>query len=259
MKRMVINWPPIRTRSFDFATFSFKESPFEEAKKKAKEQQDELRDWFDAARHYQKAMQVDAPRAGKDLKLAHLAAFLDRGGKVILQAGSKRDIEAAIAFAEEQDLDMILAGGRDAWMIADTLAEKKIPVLLGAYDRPFDAASLLVKAGVKIAFGSGAGGGFGGSPHGARLLPYQAAMAVAYGLDAEAALKALTIWPAEIFGADSELGSIEVGKRANLAIVEGDPLSLRSQTRALVIAGEEVSPRDFHLELYERYKGRTRR
>ena len=258
---MVLSWPEIVTRRFDFATFSVKESPYNDAKEEAEKKQNELRDWFDAARQYRQAMQIDRPRAGRDLKLAHLAACLDGGLRVVIQANSKRDIEAAIAFAEKENLRLILAGCREGWKMAATIAEKKIPVILGAvqttaeedddpYDTPYRNASVLVEAGVQIAFGSF------GSAHSARLLPHEADMAVAFGLSSEVALKALTLWPAQIFGVEDRLGSIETGKIATLIVSTGDPLTLESTVVHLLIDGHEVSTENRHLALYEKYRSR---
>lgn len=267
---MVIAWPEIVTRRFDFATFSFKDSAFEEAKEKALEKQNELRDWLDASRHYRKAMNIEKPRASRDLRLFHLARVLDGGLPVIVQADNERDIEAAIEFSEQEGLHMILAGGRDAWKLAGLLAEKEINVILSAtqslpreeddpYDTPFRAPGVLAEAGVKVAFGSGATGGYGGSAHAARVLPYEAAMAAAYGLPGEDALKALTLWPAEILGVAEQLGTIEPGKLANLIVTTGDPLKIQTEVRHLVIDGREVSTDNRHRRLYERYRSRPSR
>ena len=265
---MVVDWPAIQTRRFDFSTFSMVETPFNEAKEKAETAQNELRDWLDAARHYKQATIAGSPRLDPDLRLAALAECLDHGKPMIILAQNKRDIEAAVAFAEEQDLNIILAGARSAWEVADMLAEKNIPVILGLtqslpreqddpYDRPFQNAGLLVDAGVKIAFASGAGGGFGpGGPHGSRTTMYEAAMATAYGLSPEDAFKALTLWPAEILGVADHLGTIETGKLANLVVTDGDPLEITSNVQRLIIGGREVSTDNKHRGLYEKYRGR---
>ena len=258
---MVIAWPEIVTRRFDFATFSMKETPYNDAKEEAQKKQNELRDWFDAARHYRQATQLERPRAERDWKLAHLAACLDGGTRVVLRAESKRDIEAAIAFAEQEGLRLILAGCRDGWKLTELLASKKIPVILGAvqdmprqdddpYDTPYRNASVLAAAGVQIAFGSF------GSAHSARLLPHEADMAVAFGLPAETALKALTLWPAEMFGVADRLGSIEPGKIANLIVTTGDPLTLESSLTRLIIDGREISTENRHQALYEKHRAR---
>ncbi len=265
---MVIQWPAIRTRSFDFSTFSFRETPFGDAKKEAEKAQGVLRDWLDAAKHYQQAEAAGSTRLSTDLKLAHLAKVLDGGQTVIIAADAKRDIEAAAKFAEEYGLRWILAGGRDAWEVAEMLAEKQVPVILGLtqslpnqeddpYDRPFKNASVLAAAGVKIAFGSSAGGGFGpGGPHGSRTLPWEAAAAVAFGLPHEEALRALTLNPADMLGLGDRLGTIEPGKVANLIVVDGDPLEIGSGFRHVIIDGKEVSTDNRHRSLFERYRSR---
>ncbi len=265
---MVITWPRTQTRRFDLATFTVKETPFREAREKAEKAQNELRDWLDAARHYRQAEEGDSSRLETDRKLAALAQVLDGRMRVIILAASKADIEAAVAFAEEEGLDMILAGGRDAWEVKELLAEKDVPVILGLtgslpheddlpYDRPFRNPGELVAAGVKIAFASGAGGGGGpGGPHGSRTLPYEAEAAVSYGLPAAEALRALTLNPAEMFGMEEHLGSIEAGKIANLIITDGDPLQIQTHVIHVIIAGSQVSTDNRHKNLYERYQRR---
>ena len=265
---MVIVWPEIVTRRFDFTTFDVKETPFNEAKDAAAEKHNELRDWMQAAKHYKQASGADASRAERNLKLAALAECLDGNMPVIIHAQAERDIKQALDFAEEQVLRMILAGGRDAWKLADRLAAANVPVILGLtysvpeeeddpYDRPFHNASVLVAAGVKIAFASGAGGGFGpGGAHSSRSTTYEAEMAAAYGLSEEDAVKAMTIWPAEIHGVGDKLGTIEAGKIANLIVTDGNPLEITTQIRHLVINGREVSTANKHAALYERYRAR---
>ena len=265
---MVIKWPGIVTRRFDFVTFSMKESAFKEAKEKAEEKQKELREWFEAARHYSQAVDAGSARFETDLKLAALAQCLEGEKPVIMQADAKRDIEAAVEFAESLGLRMILAGGREAWKVKELLAEKGIPVILGivqslpredddAYDTPFRNPGELAAVGVKIAFSSGAGGWFGpGGPHSSRTTPYEAATAVAFGLSKEDAIKALTLWPAEFLGVGDRLGSIEPGKIGNLIVTDGNPLEITTQILNLVINGREVSTDNQHRDLYEKYRAR---
>lgn len=265
---LVINWPGIVTRRFDPMTFTFKDTPYNDAKEAAEKKQNELRDWVDAAKQYRDAMAVQGSRAGADPKLAALAACLDGKKPVIIQAEKKRDIEAAIAFAEETGLRMILAGASDAWKVSDTLAKKHIPVILGrtqslpaedddSYAQPYATPGELCKAGVRIAFASGAGGGFGpAGPHASRTIPYEAAQGTAFGLSDDDAMKALTIWPAEMFGVEKKLGSIEAGKIADIIVTDGSPLAITTSVKHLIIAGREVSTDNRHLALYEKYRAR---
>jgi imidazolonepropionase-like amidohydrolase len=187
---------------------------------------------------------------------------------VIIRADAKRDIEAAVKFAEQEGISMILAGGREAWEVKELLAEKNVPVILGStlslpreedlpYDMPFRNPGELVEAGVSIAFASGAGGGFGPSgPHGSRTVPYEAAAAVAYGLPEEEALRAVTLNAAEMLGVGDRLGSIEPGKVGNLIVTDGNPLEIRTRIEHVVIAGREVSTENRHKALYDQYRGR---
>jgi hypothetical protein len=150
----------------------------------------------------------------------------------------------------------------------DTLAKKHIPVILGrtqslpaedddSYAQPYATPGELCKAGVRIAFASGAGGGFGpAGPHASRTIPYEAAQGTAFGLSDDDAMKALTIWPAEMFGVEKKLGSIAAGKIADVIVTDGSPLVLTTNVRHLIIAGREVSTDNRHLALYEKYRAR---
>ena len=91
-----------------------------------------------------------------------------------------------------------------------------------------------------------------------RNLPYYAALAVAYGLDADAALRALTINAAEIFGVADRYGSLAPGKIANVVVTTGDPMDVRSVVRHLFIRGEMVPLDDRHTRLYEQFRARPK-
>jgi len=89
-----------------------------------------------------------------------------------------------------------------------------------------------------------------------RLLPYHAGTAAAFGLPKEEALKAVTIYPAQIFGIDKLVGSIEQGKVANLIVTDGDPLEFRTRVKYMFINGKAVDLTNKHTRLYERFKDR---
>ena len=177
----------------------------------------------------------------------------------IIPCGNEASIRAAIAFGETWGIRVVLQGASDAWKVRKLLAEKNIPVILGGiqaapgddvpYDEIYAAPGLLYDAGVKFAFSTGGGAN-------ARHVAFHAALAVAYGLPADGALKALTIWPAEILGADKEIGSITKGKLANLFITTGDPLDLRTQVVEVFIKGRLLAADDRHSRLYAKYKSR---
>jgi hypothetical protein len=179
---LVIEWPAIVTRRFDSSTFSFKETPYNDAKEAAQKKQNELRDWIDAAKHYASATAAKESRADANPKLAAMRDYVNGTKPVIISADRKADIEAAIAFAEEMGLRMILAGAREAWKVKDTLASKKIPVILGRtqslpgdeddpYDRPYSMPGELVQAGVRIAFATSAAAASVRPDRTARTLP----------------------------------------------------------------------------------------
>lgn len=258
---MVIQWPTIRTRSFDFSTFSVTERPFTEAKKEYDEQLQELEDWFEAARHYKQAVERGDPsKFDRDLQLEHLARTLGGELPVIVVANDKRGIESALAFAERYDLRVVLAGARDGRGVKERLAEKGIPVILGPtqslpaeqddpYYYPFSLAGELRAAGVKIAFAT-----FNASD--SRTLPYEAANAVPFGLPHEEALKAVTINAAEILGVGDRLGTIEPGKLGNLIVTDGDPLEIQTRVRYVFIKGVPIDTDNKHRRLWEQYRSR---
>ena len=105
---------------------------------------------------------------------------------------------------------------------------------------------------MKIAFGS-----FGptASDH-PRDLPYRAATAVAFGLPYEEALKAITLNPAQIWGVADRLGSLDVGKDANIVVANGDPLDLKTEVKQVFIQGHEVPMSDRQTRLRDQYSGR---
>ncbi|MGD8866274.1 MAG: amidohydrolase family protein [Gemmatimonadales bacterium] len=258
---MVIQWPTIRTRSFDFSTFSVTERPFTEAKKEYDEQLQELEDWFEAAQHYKQAVERGDPsKFDRDLQLEHLARTLGGDLPAIVVTNDKRGIESALDFAERYDLRVILAGARDAREVKQLLADKGIPVILGPtqalpaeeddpYYYPFSLAGELQMAGVKIAFAT-----FNSSD--SRTLPYEAANAVPFGLPHDEALKAVTINPAEILGVGDQLGTIEPGKLGNLIVTDGDPLEIQTQVRYVFIKGIPVDTNNKHRRLWEEYRNR---
>jgi imidazolonepropionase-like amidohydrolase len=260
---MVISWPQMETRSFDFATFSIKNKPFSEAKQGYEKQVNELSDYLDRARHYAQAMGHGGPADyQRDLKLETLAPVVRGQLPVLVFADRARDIRNAIEFCDKQKLKMILAGGEQAYRVKDLLRSKGIPVILrptltlpseedDAYDRLLSQPAELAAAGVKIAFGS-----FDNSF--ARRLGQQAANAVAYGLPYDEALKAVTVYPAEIFGVADQVGTLETGKVANIIVTNGDPLELTTEVKYLFIKGQSTSLDNRHLRLYEKYSNRPK-
>jgi imidazolonepropionase-like amidohydrolase len=180
---------------------------------------------------------------------------------VIFDLTTVDQIRGVLALADTFGVKVVLRGAREAWRLADTLAMRKIPVIVGPttsvpgaedpYDMTYANAGVLARAGVKIAFQTS-------DAANSRNLPYNAALAVAYGLEADDALRALTINAAEMFGVADRYGSLEPGKVANVIVTTGDPMDVRSVVRHLFIRGQEVSLDDRHTRLYEQFRARPR-
>jgi imidazolonepropionase-like amidohydrolase len=227
---------------------------------------DSLKRMLDDAEAYGRAIDAAArdatlPKPTTDIILAALVPALRGEMPVIFPAESQGDIRAAVEFAKERKLKPIIFGGRDAWRIADFLKENDTPVIFARtmslpvrdddpYDVHYSAAAKLAAAGVRFAIASGE------PDPDVRNLPYVAGMAAAFGLDPAAALRAVTLAPAEIFGVADRLGSLEVGKIANLVVTDGDLLEARTSTRYLFIDGRHVPLDTKHSELYEMFKDR---
>ena len=181
---------------------------------------------------------------------------------VIVHADDVRQITAAVAFADEEKLKLIIAGGYDAPRVSPPAQEAR-----HAGDRrrrlsPAAAAGRRLRRGLRaaraaarrraFASASPAQGRFGASN--VRNLPYHAATAVAFGLPADEALKAITLYPAQILGVADRVGSLEVGKDATLFVADGDPLDTPTQVEAAWIQGRKVELNDRHKRLYRKYE-----
>ena len=240
---MVVNWPQIGSDAKKNAT--------------ALKPLDTL---FDNVRAYQKARAVD-PNTASDVRFDAMALVLAGTLPMLTVADDLGQIQSAVAFADRQGVKLILYGGYDSPLCANLLLARDIPVIVGGvyrvpqhrsddYDRPYSLPADLHTAGVRYCI-SGAGR-FGATN--SRNLPYHAATAVAFGLPADEALKAITLYPAQIFGVADRVGSLEVGKHATLFITDGDPLEIPTQVLAAYVAGRSVDLTDRHKQLYQKYK-----
>ena len=261
---MRLEFPYIRTPSRFFAMeMPGRGSSYAEAKKTYEEHLRQLNDFMESARRYRQAKAAGGPDFETDLKLEAMIPVLDGKLPLLIRADKEKTIKEAIAFADRQKVRMILERGEEAWKVAGELKAHNIPVILpptlrlpeeedDPYDKPFTIPGELWKAGVKIAFAS-----FGpGAEDNPRNLPYEAAAAVGFGLPYEEALKAVTLYPAEIWGVGDEIGSIEKGKWADLIVTDGDPLETRTQIKQMFIKGAPVDLENKHHRLYEEYLAR---
>jgi imidazolonepropionase-like amidohydrolase len=261
---LAVNWPSLGGGGggFDFAALSRRARPFSEVKADYEKKVRELEDWIERARHYQQVTEkAAATRMDRDLKLEALGPVVRGELPLLVNANDDRDIKNAIEFCEKHKLKLIIAGGADSDKIADLLAKKGVPVILGPVqaipsdNEPYDTRNttpgVLQKAGVKFALAS-----FNSSD--SRNLPYEIGNAVSYGLPREEALKAITLYPAQILGLSDRIGTLEPGKIANLIVTNGDPLEFRTEVRHLFINGQPTSTDNKHRSMYEKWRSRPR-
>lgn len=255
---MVINYPSMDSRR-GFFRFG-PPRPFSEVRDGYEENVRRLDQWMEAGRAYARAL--EAGRAEPNLELEAMARVVGGDIVVLLNADSERDIRNAVAWADEQGIRYVLTGASEGWKVAEFLAEHEVPVILGpsqampggpdaAYDEAYANAGRLHAAGVKIAFAT-----FNSAD--SRTLPYEAAMAVPFGLPQEAALQAVMRNGAEMLGMGDRMGTIEEGKLANLIVTDGNPLEIQTQVLDLFILGRQVSTDNKHKSLYEKYRARPR-
>ena len=206
------------------------------------------------------ADEKERDRAGappkRDLKLEALLPYLHGKKPVVLAAEQPNDLLTALELANEFHLKVILNHVTHSASLLDKIAATGLPVIVGPiyeqpkeserYDAVFSMPAKLAKQGVKIAFASY-------DAHQSRNLPYAAGYAVGFGLPAEEALKALTINPAQIWGLDKDLGSLEVGKLGNVVVANGDPLDVKTDVKRVFIQGQEIPLVSKQTQLRDQY------
>ncbi len=227
------------------------------------ERQQEMAAFLQKARQYKKLKKQTGKNANRpvvDPRYEALIPYFNQKRPVFIEANSKKEIVGALLFAEKEQLKIIITGGTDAWKLADELKARNVSVIVGpvmkrpleSYD-PFDApyanAGHLHQAGVRFCIRSN-------SAWNSRNTPFEAAMAVAYGLPEDAALRAITLSAAEILGVENQIGSLTRGKLANLIIADGSPLQHTSHIKAVCVNGKMLRPESKQTRLYERYRAR---
>lgn len=230
-----------------------------------------ITDAFDEARAYDKARAAEGgagvPKHDADARYDAMRRVVKGEVPVVFHADALAQLRAVIKFVDQQQLKkVVILGGYDAWRVADELKARDIAVIVAgvlavpnrgyeSYDEAFTVAAKLSKAGVRFCI-SDEGGGFAAAN--ARNLPQNAAMAAAFGLDRDEALKSVTLYPAQILGAGDRLGSIEVGKIADLQITNGDALEVATRCEQTIIGGKLVTMESRQTRLFEKYDHRPR-
>ena len=201
------------------------------------------------------------PRPDRNVVLEPLVPYVRGELPVIFRADREAEIRGAIRFADEMKLKPIILGGNDAWKVTTLLKEKNVPVILtgvfslpsredDAYDSLYENPAKLQQAGVRFCISTGDAGAE------VRNLAQYAGMAAAFGLSKADAVKAVTLYPAQVLNVADRLGSIEAGKMANLVVTDGDLLEIRTRIRYLLIDGRPVVLSSRHTELNDAFKNR---
>ena len=261
-----LNWPNMR--------YNFRK----DAKKKEKIQREEynkslremdllIRD-VRAYHHRKNAKERKAEHKQKtDLRLESMIPFVVFKDPIHIKANDVRQIEAAIKWSNKHDLNIVIVGGRDAWMIPEVLVQNNIPIIiLGVQTTPrrrfepihtpYKIPAMLQKAGVHFCISLDPGYPMDGH---VRTLPDEAMRAASWGLTKDQALRAITLSAAEILGVDDQIGSLELGKDATLFISDNEPLTQDNHPIKAYIQGREIDLSDRQKNLWNKYKEKYRR
>jgi len=263
---LVVELPKSGFGGRGFARAFLQQGTTADASRVRQAQMDSLRSMLHDAEAYGKAQAAYAkdrslPRPAHDVVLDALLPALSGQMPVIFPADRANDIRDAVAFAEELHLKPIIMGGQEAPAVAPFLKQHNVPVIVTAvmklpareddpYDVNFTIPAKLAAAGVAFGISTGDRGSE------IRTLPYTAGMAAAHGLSKADALKSVTLWPAQIFGVGDKMGSLDVGKMANVVVTTGDLLEAKTDTKYLFIDGRPVPLDNKHTQLNALFKDR---
>lgn len=258
-----MNWPNTRT----FTAWWMTQSE-EDQSQNIRRDLDNLQRVFETARAYADARAAD-PASPADLRWEAMRPLFSAPGakgeppRLYVRANTTDQITGAVALAEQTGVKIVIIGGREAPACAGLLRKHDIPVIVmgthnlprrddEAYDEPYTLPARLNGSGIRFAISHN-----DDTAH-ERNLPYQAAMAAAYGLDHDTALKSVTLWSAQISGVGDVLGSLEVGKAATLLVTDGSPLEITTKIMSAYIDGREIDLSNKHTKLADKYRERYR-
>ena len=262
---LVINFPRVTTFSF-VPGVGPQQIDFNEALRQRDRRMEDLKKMFKSAEEYAKAKEgyeqdKSLPKPKTDLKMEAMIPYIRGQKPIMFTAERANDIRGVVKFVEETKIKAMIVGGQEAWKVADGLKKNNISVIYtniyslpvredDDYDYLFTAPAKMQQAGIKFAISTGDTG------QEVRDLPYHAGLASAYGLSKEDALKSVTLYPAQILGIADKVGSIEVGKMANIVVADGDILEARTNIKYLFINGRMLPLTSRHTELFEQFKDR---
>ena len=258
---LYVNWPNVSRRgSWDSRTD-------EEIQKQYDEQIKSLDEFIADAVFYHKvkADYTSSPDGKKSpSKNSAMEAMGDVvAGKIplIISVDREAEILKAIEWTQKNpSMKFIFSSVAEGWRVADQLAEAEIPCLVGPllrlpsrdhdnYQRAYQNAAIMHEAGVKIAIRTG-------DTENVRNLPFNAGYAATYGLGKDEALKAITLYPAQIFGVDDKIGSLREGLLANIVVTNGDILETMTNVEHVFINGHKIPMNSRHIQLYDEFLNR---
>ncbi|MCA0445670.1 MAG: amidohydrolase family protein [Bacteroidetes bacterium] len=259
---LVVNWPQMSVREAPWITTSA-----EDQKKQIQKNLEELKSVFNEARAYQKAKKSAlSENHAYDSKWEGFLSVLEKKEPVIVSADELNQIVAAVQFFREQDVNMILLGGKEGYKCLDVLKSNQIPVLIGSvfsmpgnrdddFDISYKTAKLYHDAGIPFAI-TNLNSDMTGSESNLRNLPHEAGYSVGFGLPHDEGFKAISLYPAQILGVADRIGSLEVGKDASIMVTDGDPLEVISNVEFLFIDGAKIELKSHHTVLRDKYEER---
>jgi imidazolonepropionase-like amidohydrolase len=253
-KAMVINFPSSGRRG------RYDRRSDEDIRKDGEKALKKLNDTWERVRTYAAIDSATMGKAEYNPEMAALLPVLRGEMTAFVEANKDEDILAALRWIKKQKIKAVLTGVSEGWRVADSIALAGIPVITGPvlamptrdtdhYDQAYKNAGLMQKAGVKVALRTS-------DAENVRNLPFNAGFAAAYGMGRDEALKAVTIVPAEIFGVADKIGSIEVGKKANL-VSTGDPFEPSTAIKHLFIDGWNIPMESRQTLLYDEFLHRA--
>ncbi|QDH80330.1 amidohydrolase family protein [Echinicola soli] len=233
----------------------------EEIEKDAKESLKNINDIWERAITYMKLEDADAS-LNYYPEMEQLAKAVRGDLPLLIEVNKAEDILKALEWIKEKEVKKaVLTGVSEGFRVAEKIAAAGIPVITGPvlalpsrssdrYDAAYSNPGKMQKAGVKVAIRTS-------DTENVRNLPFNAGFAAAYGMGREEALKAITIVPAEIFGVDDHLGSIEEGKSATVFVSDGDPFETKTQIKHVFIDGYKIPMTSRHIRLYQEFLERS--
>ncbi|NOT32470.1 MAG: amidohydrolase family protein [Planctomycetes bacterium] len=262
-------WEEALTLDRDMLHVRFPVTPnvADEKREKKPDELDEMKKLLAEAREYGRLMD-EAAQQGLvpppfDPRLDALVPYARAQKRVAVHANNAQTILRALEFVQQEKLDAVLYGAAEGWKVVNAIREAGLSVVVGPvlalpaadydpYDAAYANAAVLHRAGVEIAI-------MAADDDNTRNLPLHAGVAVAYGLPREVALRAITYTPAKLLGLESELGSLGVGKLADVVVTDGDLLEATTRVSAVLIEGRVQDLGNRQTELYHAYRERMQR